>query len=196
MKGQQAMLYTGDTLRQALGKALGTRDQYGRKIEEFGTEKQDGGENPYASPEAIARARENAIWDAKRWISAADVSEGSPEVAIVYLYDKTTGQRRHLVGRKNSDGSAGGGQVTFSSTNNRFRFSFSMNTSREIILVTAHSHSRAISSGGFLARRNAEALNARNEGIDPQNQLDNHLVTLAPLVLKTPSGVVRTFPQR
>lgn len=33
MKGQQAMLYTGNTLREALGKALGTRDQYGRKID-------------------------------------------------------------------------------------------------------------------------------------------------------------------
>jgi len=33
MKGEIAMLYTGNTLREALGKALGTRDQYGRKIE-------------------------------------------------------------------------------------------------------------------------------------------------------------------
>jgi len=190
MKGEIAMLYTGNTLREALGKALGTRDQYGRKIEKFGTEKQDGGENPHASPEAIARARENAVQDARTWISSVDVSEGARERARVYIYDRQTGSVRIL-----TDDQAGATEnSSFSSTDRHFRFRFSWHPNREIILATAHSHPHANRSGGLQASREADRIDRLNENID-RNRDDQNLRRIAPLVLKTPSGEVRVFQE-
>lgn len=76
------MLYKGDTVYEAVSKALGRR--------RF---KQDD-VNPHGTPEAIANARRKAVKSAMLMIASADVSVGARETGLALVYDKTTG--RHV----------------------------------------------------------------------------------------------------
>lgn len=163
------MLYRGDTVYEAVSKALGRR--------RF---KQDD-VNPHGTPEAIANARRKAVKSAMLMIASADVSVGARETGLALVYDKTTGETRPLREPEVGQGSE-----------NHFHFNFSYRRNREVVLVTAHSHPKVSEAGGWREQRRARELNAQNEGI-VGNDDDEQLLERAPVVIKTPTGRVLQF---
>lgn len=163
------MLYEGETLLEAFSKAFGR--PIGKQAET----------SPYATPEAIHRARKKAVVVARGLIASADVRVGARETGFAIVYDKTTGRSRTLrepeVGR---------------GTDNHFHFNFVISRNREVILVTAHSHPEEAEAGSWRDRRDARRRNEQNEGIDG-NDGDERLLERAPVVIKTPTGRVRDF---
>ena len=162
------MLYEGDTVYEAVSKALGWRLKQADV-------------NPHGTPEAITNARQKAVKKAMLMIASADVSVGARETGLALVYDKTTGVTRPVV-----EPEAGRG------TNNHFHFDFTYSANREIVLVTAHSHPKESEAGGFIARRRAEQRNALNEGTRG-NDDDEQLLERSPVVIKTPTGRVLPF---
>jgi len=204
------MLYEGKTVHDALAQAMGRKkSKYPSKPSTYGKPIRSGGKTPssgkvgakpsnfgkqheeqnsHATSEAIAQAREKAIRHAIAWIKFADVDEGANERAIVYIYDKDTGKTRPL---KDSD--AGSVQVgQFSSSDRHFRFEFNWRPNTEVVLATAHSHPKANRAGGLQQRQEADRLDRLNEGIS-RNNGDRRLSSIAPVVIKTPSGKVEVF---
>ncbi len=163
------MLYKGDTVYEAVSKALGRRRYKQDEVNSRGT------------AEAIREARQKAVKRAMLMISSADVTVGARETGLAFVYDKTTGTTRAV-----TEPEVGRG------TNNHFHFDFTYSASREVVLVTAHSHPMESEAGGFLDRRDAQRRNARNEGI-VGNDDDEQLLERAPVVIKTPTGRVLPF---
>jgi len=145
MKGEPAMLYTGNTLREALGKALGTRDQYGRKIERHTYGKQDQSQ-PLADEtrQTLHDLREAAILRAKSSsVNSANLEHGQMEEGFMSLYftDVPGGEVLDLDGPQAGRGIVRNGIPMFEYFTDRYM-------SRPFwVLVFAHSHPEDGSAG-------------------------------------------------
>jgi len=90
------MRYEGNTLREALGKALGTRDQYGRKIVRGQplVQKQDvaPGEYTIEQQDLLYRTRIEAVQRAKNWLRANFTWRSNEEIGYVEYFNVLTGE--------------------------------------------------------------------------------------------------------
>jgi len=168
------MLYTGNTLREALGKALGTRDQYGRKIERRTYGKQDTQSNPFAAQAAIARAREEAVAWAENYMTVQRTYGNGHEFGCYATYNEETGETVKYP--RNVAGFGGG---------SHYRFSY--RPSQGILLVTGHSHPRESDADphGSSDETNEQNTVLTEEQLD---EADSDLLDHAPVVIKLPSN--------
>jgi len=191
------MLYTGNTLREALGKALGTRDEYGRPLQgrfkQLAATLSDDSTNPNTTPEAIRRAREDAVRLTMSEIRGSQytVRPGRDEIGLITIYHTTDGRIEILPPErsgnpaKDSDGVA-----------RKWKFHFEPYISDEsvIIMCSAHTHPRESTHGlppG--ATRSTDRLNTiqrADSGSSNLNLKDQRLLTHGPVVIKNPNASV------
>ncbi len=173
------MRYEGNTLREALGKALGTRDQYGRPKKKQFQVKQEETDAPVTSQE-LDSLRGPAIERAKAYIANADYSLNAPEDGYAELYLLDTREQVELAGP------LAGYPVRTRDGTLKFRYDFNNYSSHPFyVLVFAHSHPRRdrstrLSDQSYLCRP------SRPVSGDPQS--DQDLMRYAPLVIGCPVG--------
>jgi len=178
MKGEIAMLYTGDTLAEAFSKALGR--PIGQKAKVFGTsgskpdefgKHQDALSGP-ALQDYLRPLRDEAILRAQRWLSFNYDPELQEEIGYFEMYNRHT-QRRLL------RSGVGAGTPRSGSRPCEFHFDFNFPVALGWeILVTGHSHPDCTSPGSVgLGGNNAERLVGD----------DRNLYRYGPVVIATPN---------
>lgn len=168
------MLYRGNSVREAVGKALGVRDEFGRKIANPINRHPLGYKSaPIELEQNLANLRSTAIQNAKNYINNANIDFGEDEDGYVELYFVDNGEVHQLRGaqagrpRNGSDGTP------------HFDYDLRAYRSRPFwVLCWAHSHTwrdrrdRSLSTQRLLSR--------------PSDDDRNNLMPFAPLVIKSP----------
>ena len=163
--------FYGDTLEEVLGKALGRRDEFGRRVKQFGL----GGPKsnttyPFDDPQRIETERQAALARARAFINGADHTART-ESGIMFIYDKQTGK-----------------PITIKPTSSSFQHvGFDLRRYRNEIeryemLAHAHTHVRHRSNDPHTRRTE----NERNRDWSDEDR--DHLLNFAPGFMKNPFG--------
>jgi len=186
------MRYEGNTLREALGKALGTRDQYGRKIVRGRPllRKQVDVTSPHATAQAIGMARIEAVRVARTEIASKTVAAGQDETGIIIAYNRETGELRVLHEPESGRPLRLAGQTEGEAS--KFQFTTAHLRSNEIALCTAHTHPLTRRPRDIRVQRHYDAIDDANtiRSESDLNTLDARLFRIGPIIIRNPEGDV------
>lgn len=168
------MLYRGNSVREAVGKALGVRDESGRKIANPINRYPLGYKSgPIELEQNLANLRSTAIQNAKNYINNANIDFGEDEDGYVELYFVDNGEVLQLRGRE------AGYPETDEDGRPHFKYDLRRFRGRPFwILCWAHSHP-------WDSRRD-QSLQTRTRLAQASHGDRNNLLPFAPLVIKSP----------